>query len=477
MAKVLLPIISDAPDPRVVAAARALLDFMYLAHSSALTDADLSDMDQALRTFHANKDVFENLDSLQTREGFHGIPKIHMIEHYTMLIRMLGTPDGYNTETSERLHIDFAKLGYRASNRVNATKQMALYIQRMEAIQLHDEHLADTKGDRRPRALDLANLGELAEGEALDEEEEWDEWQEEDDEEEDPDELHDAGVQVKIAILLDDFLAGKRDRVGGRWVEEPEAPHESDESADQGPQRWHPDPDIVLAETPTNITTIANLQRFQDAPRLHHSLELYLCRLRRDLAPRVIWAYLNQSDIKLKNWSRARLFHSPPPFKPSEGPHVDVVRAQRTKVDRFDCVTRPARYDTVLLRIKSPRGVGIHSRVRAIFQLPDRLHHLCDQKLVYVEHFSIASPLPDARTGLHASKRVLADGIRVASVVPLSDIAMTCHLVPQYRLYRPEQRLNYLSDVLQLSEHFLINIFASYFFYELLRHWGQDGGN
>ncbi|QRW13650.1 plasma membrane ATPase 4 [Ceratobasidium sp. AG-Ba] len=43
MAKILLPVVSDQ-DEKVVKAARALLDFMYLAHSSALTDSKLEVM-------------------------------------------------------------------------------------------------------------------------------------------------------------------------------------------------------------------------------------------------------------------------------------------------------------------------------------------------------------------------------------------------------------------------------------------------
>ncbi|KAG8712660.1 hypothetical protein FRC08_014238 [Ceratobasidium sp. 394] len=111
MAKVLLPVMSDA-NPQVVAAGRAGLDFMYLAHSSLLTDSELDDMDKALRTFHWNKAVFKQLGEVTTKRAFHGIPKIHMIQHYVCFIKQLGTPDGYNTETSERLHINFARMGY-----------------------------------------------------------------------------------------------------------------------------------------------------------------------------------------------------------------------------------------------------------------------------------------------------------------------------------------------------------------------------
>ncbi|QRW12470.1 plasma membrane ATPase 4 [Ceratobasidium sp. AG-Ba] len=145
MAKILLSVVSDQ-DEEVVAAARALLDFMYLAHSSSLTNTELDGMEQCLRTFHQNKSVFEPLGALQTKQAFHGIPKLHMIQHYVGLIQMLGTPDGYNTETSEQLHIDFAKVGYKASNRVNAIKQMAMYIQRIEALAMHEETPAPAAG-------------------------------------------------------------------------------------------------------------------------------------------------------------------------------------------------------------------------------------------------------------------------------------------------------------------------------------------
>jgi hypothetical protein len=37
--------------------------------------------------------------------------------HYVTCIRALGLADGYNTESPERLHIDFAKEAYRASNK------------------------------------------------------------------------------------------------------------------------------------------------------------------------------------------------------------------------------------------------------------------------------------------------------------------------------------------------------------------------
>ncbi|QRW10106.1 plasma membrane ATPase 4 [Ceratobasidium sp. AG-Ba] len=256
MAKTLLPLISDM-DRRVVAAARALLDFAYLAHSSSLSDAELQAMEELLHTFHANKDTFQELGALKTRDGFHGIPKVHMIQHYVNLIQMLGTPDGYNTETSERLHIDFAKMGYRASNKVNAIKQKAMYIQRLEAIAMHEEYLEE-KGNRPAM--------EVIDGDGREvEDEEWDEWEDAEDVE-DLEELGNAEVRLQLAVKLDKFLSNGELRVGGEWQEEP--PAEPVEYADQGTQRFHPVPEVVTAKTPTASTTLANLQTANDAPRL-----------------------------------------------------------------------------------------------------------------------------------------------------------------------------------------------------------------
>ncbi|QRW11932.1 plasma membrane ATPase 4 [Ceratobasidium sp. AG-Ba] len=468
MAKVLLPVISDAKDDRVVTAARALLDFMYLSHSSSLSDSELDAMDKCLRTFHANKSVFKELGALKTKEAFHGIPKFHMIQHYTMLIRMLGTPDGFNTETSERLHINFAKIGYRRSNRVNAIKQMALYIQRMEALVMHEEYLQEIgRAQRHPIPLNMS-VEEAEEIQDIDDED-WDEWLEDEDQDEDADELRDAGVRVNLTQLLDEFLGQNNQPQGHAWKEE------EPEGDDQGPQRFHPAPLVVTAATPTDTLSIQVLQRSRNADQLLDSLLLCLRResgvgiptLRAEIPP----------TTKVGSWSRARLFHAPPPFKPSEGPHIDVIRAQPMKADRYDRVSRPARFDTVLVRVKDRMTNGIHSyrpaRVRVIFQLPEKLHHIYDWKLAYVQMFNPVSQNPAAPTGLYTASRTLVAGRRSCAVIPLDDIAMTCHLVPHYRQFRPEVPLTQYADVLELCTTFYINIFATYFFYELLRHWGQ----
>ena len=112
----------------------------------------------------------------------------------------------------DSLHIDFAKLGYRASNKVNATKQMVLYIQRLKAIEMHGAYLeenATTTGGAWDQPSDAESTrsrveirsepegdGVMDNGEL--EDDDWDTWyDEEDEDEDDPQELADAGVQVR----------------------------------------------------------------------------------------------------------------------------------------------------------------------------------------------------------------------------------------------------------------------------------------
>ncbi len=55
--------------------------------------------------------------------------------HYASMIRSHGSAGGYNTEASERLHIDFAKVAYNASNKKGYIKQMTTWMRRREAVE------------------------------------------------------------------------------------------------------------------------------------------------------------------------------------------------------------------------------------------------------------------------------------------------------------------------------------------------------
>ncbi|KAF7298595.1 hypothetical protein MIND_00806500 [Mycena indigotica] len=133
LAKTFLGAIHDVVDERVTAVTRHLLDFMGYAHFQVHTEDSLAAMEAAWVNMHEYLPVFRELGPERTDFN---IPKLHNIRHYVDSIRLLGTADGYNTENTERLHIDLAKNGYRASNRRDYIQQMTHWLTRQEAARV-----------------------------------------------------------------------------------------------------------------------------------------------------------------------------------------------------------------------------------------------------------------------------------------------------------------------------------------------------
>ncbi|KAJ3537477.1 hypothetical protein NM688_g6681 [Phlebia brevispora] len=144
IARIILGLIIDMPMPahieepqRLYKAVRGLLDFLYLAQYSAHTSASLESMQEALKQFHANKAIFEDLG---VRNRFN-LPKLHWAEHYLDSIMDLGTTDNFNTEYTERLHIDYAKDAYRATNHKEEMAQMTTWLVRKEKMLRLEQHI------------------------------------------------------------------------------------------------------------------------------------------------------------------------------------------------------------------------------------------------------------------------------------------------------------------------------------------------
>jgi Plavaka transposase len=137
MEKLLLGITLGAVPSRFIPVVRSLLDFIYLSQLQYHTTTTLKSMETCLKTFHDQKNI---IIELEIRDHFN-IPKFHALLHYVECIRFLGSADGYNSESPERLHIDFAKEAYRASNKRDYVEQMAVWLQRHEAIWLRESYL------------------------------------------------------------------------------------------------------------------------------------------------------------------------------------------------------------------------------------------------------------------------------------------------------------------------------------------------
>ncbi|KAG1865424.1 hypothetical protein F4604DRAFT_1586067 [Suillus subluteus] len=122
---------------RLLRAVQGLMDFLYLAQYPCHSSESLQLLDDALDLFHENKDIFIDLG---IRSNFN-LPKLHATRHYSAMIMMFGTTDNYNTEYTERLHIDFAKDAYRATNHKDEFVQMTRWLKRKEKIMCHDKYV------------------------------------------------------------------------------------------------------------------------------------------------------------------------------------------------------------------------------------------------------------------------------------------------------------------------------------------------
>jgi hypothetical protein len=114
MSRILLGLILDLPvpdgqvSPRILAVVCTLLDFLYLSQLPAHTSTSLMCLDNALSCYHSNKDVFIDLGVW----NHFNMVKIHSLVHYSPSIQLFSSTDNYNTEQTERLHIELTKNAY-----------------------------------------------------------------------------------------------------------------------------------------------------------------------------------------------------------------------------------------------------------------------------------------------------------------------------------------------------------------------------
>ncbi|KAL1711531.1 hypothetical protein EV715DRAFT_278440 [Schizophyllum commune] len=169
--RVLLGLVLDIPLPhrahsRIVRTVRAVLDFLYLAQYPVHTNVTLQQMNDAPESFHREKAVFIELN---IRDNFN-IPKLHFAIHYVQNIKMFGTTDNFNTQYTERLHIDFAKNAYAATNKKDEFSQMTVWLARKEKIHRHDQYIKWCSAGRpalrpydwTPPGLDLDRTARLS---------------------------------------------------------------------------------------------------------------------------------------------------------------------------------------------------------------------------------------------------------------------------------------------------------------------------
>ena len=162
MARILLACIVGKVPTGVITCVKAVLDFVYLAQYKAHDTDTLQYLEDALETFQKNQHIFIELEIHPTLN----IPKFHALRHYLDSIKLFGTTDNYNTEMFERFHIDFAKEGFRASNKRDVFPQMIVWLSRREKVSMFSNYLdlidSPITFNPRPKSLQSRNAITIA---------------------------------------------------------------------------------------------------------------------------------------------------------------------------------------------------------------------------------------------------------------------------------------------------------------------------
>ncbi|KAG8724120.1 hypothetical protein FRC09_000267 [Ceratobasidium sp. 395] len=433
LASVFLPVLSGC-DGEVVTAARSMLDFMYRAHKPEISEDDLEAMELDLEIFHGVKHAFvdpENPKLLPNEDRFNGIIKFHMLAHYTRAIRALGTPDGFNSEATERLHIDYVKLAWRASNHVNATEQMATYLQRKEAWSLLRAYLHDSGQLQDPRCKPLDSA-------------------EDSDDEDQGDEVGGAdGGEVD----------GDDDREAGKRV-------------------WYPAPVVSIKRPTWTKRTSADLANHHGAPDFISATRTFLSNFT-NAPPGTLFPLTDHTRFKV--WTRCKLIHKRLPFLPTMNPESDSIRARPPSFDHAGREKRAGAFDVVLYSPIDKDLSNLHGvhrfqagRVRAIFELPKHLSSYYPGKLAYVERFHPFSKGTPQPFSLHTTSQMMRDNQRCAAIIPLSHLRLACHLAPKYNsMPDPQQPLDSSTDVLSIHHTLYLNHYVSHFLFVIFDYWKQ----
>ena len=103
------------------------MEFCYIAWKNAITETDLSALEDALGRFYANREITV---ASGVREEFL-LPRQHSLSHYPTLIWLFGAPNGISSSITESQHIRTVKEPWRQSNRNDALNQILTTNQRL----------------------------------------------------------------------------------------------------------------------------------------------------------------------------------------------------------------------------------------------------------------------------------------------------------------------------------------------------------
>ncbi|KAJ7158358.1 hypothetical protein C8R43DRAFT_882678 [Mycena crocata] len=412
MEKVYLGVLAKTTDPAVQRAVRAILDFIYYAHFETQCDESLSKLDAAWAAFHADKEIFRKL---KIRKKHFNLSKLHKIKHYVDSIHSRGTADGFNTENTERLHIDLAKSGYRATNRVRYTQQMTVWLRRQESVYKFGTYLQWAVAGYISKSSSAADDGDEGEGK---------------EDSDDEGELEDV-PHTQPSPTLPHYRVAKKPGF----------------------------PNLTAAAISTDFCApdfLINIDRFLDSQSINSPLSP---------ADNSLFPIYKQLRLTLPKISEV-----------SSQEVTDTIRAVKHKpLEKTPKGIKPAKagqFDTILVRKDPPAadqrptdGLSV-ARVRIIFRLPEQ-YGIYPEPLAYVDWYKPLQP-PVANIGMHEVSLSSRNLRQNSSIIPISDIYRSCHLIP---VFGPSVDPTWTSDrVLDQCKKFYLNPYLRHHDFYLFRY-------
>ncbi|KAG8708776.1 hypothetical protein FRC09_001038, partial [Ceratobasidium sp. 395] len=309
---------------------------------------------------------------------------------------------------------------YRASNKVDPVEQMITWLHRREAWALQRKRLEDrgviAKQERRPRAT-----------------------REDEDDPEEPKVFEDESDEDEDESGEDEIDNTNTSTI--RNIDKQR--HHLDVDSE-----FHPNPTIYHAKQPSKPrVTGHDIMLTHRAPGFLDAVKSYVSSLPGGQEH----GELLNKDFRFGVWTKFTLTHEPLPFAPLVGPKKDLIQARPARISQRLARQRPSVFNTVLIE-HDPEAQGAQrycaARVRVIFRLPTFCHELTSEPLAYIELFTqFMSPRITPHRLFQTSYRV-RDLNRITRIVPLSNIRMACHLVPQYAAFKPPFAITSNADLL-----------------------------
>ncbi|KAF7971739.1 hypothetical protein HWV62_20051 [Athelia sp. TMB] len=135
--KIIVPVIAGAVSADVLAAIRAITEFIFHAQGLLLYEDHLHAMNEALREFHIMKAAILRDGGRKGKNGpipHFKIPKLEGMLRVSDNARQMGAPYQYTSDTTERCHITHVKEPYRHTNGRDFHAQCIHWMDRKEKV-------------------------------------------------------------------------------------------------------------------------------------------------------------------------------------------------------------------------------------------------------------------------------------------------------------------------------------------------------